>query len=177
MELFWRQGYEGTSVRDLIDHTGLGQGSLYGAFGDKHALFLRVLDRYRELMHADLLACVGGEGPVRPAVRRLLELLGEQDLADSERRGCLLVNAAMELVPRDPETARRVAAAFDALEDALCAAIARGQVSGELPAERDPRALASFLLTTIQGLRVVGKTTPTSDRLRDSIEGAMVVLG
>lgn len=177
MELFWRQGYEATSLVDLTGYLGIGKGSFYNAFGGgKHELYLRVLDRYRHRWGDRMVAELSGSRPVKPAIRRLLEMMSEQDLADPDRRGCMVVNAATELVPHDPEAERRVVANFLRLEDALRAAIARGQTTGEIPSEKDPSTLAHFLLTTIQGLRIVGKAARDRAALEDTIDVAMGTL-
>lgn len=173
LELFWRRGYEGTSVRDLMDSTGLGQGSLYGTFGDKHGLFLRTLDRYAELTTCQVVERLEADGPVRPAIRSMLRDMADDALCDPERKGCLFVNAAAELLPHDAEVGERIEVAFARIEDALCAAVRRGQVSGEIAEGRDARTVARFLLTAVQGLRVVGKATPDPARLDAAIDLSM----
>jgi TetR/AcrR family transcriptional repressor of nem operon len=177
MELFWLKGYEATSLSDLTGCLGIGRGSFYNAFpGGKHEVYLRALDRYRKRWGDRMVEELSGPGPVKPAIRRLLEMMSEQDLGDPERRGCMVVNAATELVPRDPEAERRVIANLARLEDALRAAVVRGQTSGEVPAHKDPSALAHFLMTTVQGLRIVGKATCDRRALEDAIDVAMGTL-
>jgi TetR/AcrR family transcriptional repressor of nem operon len=176
LNLFWRRGYEATSVRDVLQHTGLGQGSLYAAFGDKHGLYLRALDRYADRATCQVVERLKAEGPVKPAIEALLRDMADDALCDPDRKGCLFVNAAAELVPHDPEVARRVEAAFARIEDALAGAVRRGQESGELAGGRDPRTLAQFLLTAVQGVRVVGKATPQPARLAGAIDTVMAVL-
>ena len=176
MELFWCRGYEATSLSDLLEHLSIGKGSFYNTFDSKHELYLRALDRYRGLMGDRLVDELGRPGPVLPAIKGLLEAISEQDLGDPERRGCMVVNSATELVPRDPEAERRVVANFVRLEDALRATISRGQSTGEIPAEKDPAALARFLMTLIQGLRVVGKATCDRAALEDTIDVALEAL-
>ena len=62
VEVFWRQGYAATSIDDLVRATGLGRGSLYGAFGNKTEFFLRAIDQYR-LTVAELLTPPSGLDP------------------------------------------------------------------------------------------------------------------
>jgi TetR/AcrR family transcriptional repressor of nem operon len=169
MHAFWARGYEATSVADLVDALGIGRQSMYATFGSKQKLYALALDRYRELNAAVLLESLGHEGPVLPTLAGLLRAVADDALADPERRGCFLVNAAMERVPADPETVRRVGATFDALEDGITAAVARAQESGEVTSQRPARELAAFLVTAIQGLRVVGKATPDRRRLDDAV--------
>src|SRR5690349_6897837 len=154
LELFWERGYEATSLADLVAHLGIGRASLYATFGDKHALYLAALDRYRRDRDAALIAALGQPGPALPAVRALVTRYAEEAAGEPRRRGCLVVNAAVELMPRDPAVARRVAASWDVLETALAGALTRAAAQGEIPAGRDARALARMLLVLLQGLRV-----------------------
>lgn len=176
LDLFWERGYEATSVQDLVDHLGIGRGSLYATFGSKHELYLKALDRYLRSRDPDPIALLGRPGPALPAVRTLVRTYAEEAARDARRRGCMIVNAAMERVPGDPLVTRRVQASWRALERALAAALARARDQGELAADRDPAAIARYLLVVLQGLRVVGKAGPGAARLRDAAELALSVL-
>lgn len=176
MELFWCRGYEATSIQDLVDHTGVGRGSLYDTFGSKHGLYLCALDRYREINATLLTSMLQDAGSLREVLRRALTAISEGALADPQRRGCLIVNAAMELSPHDSDTAERVAAAFAGVEDALHDAIVLAQERGEVSRDKDARALARFLLTALQGLRVVGKATPDRARLEGAVDTTLAAM-
>ena len=94
MELFWEQGYEATSVDDLVARLGIGRGSLYAAFGSKHALYLKALDRYRcEHMSGAFAALDDPSAPLKPTLRRLFDALIDESLGEAPRRGCFMVNA------------------------------------------------------------------------------------
>lgn len=116
-------------------------------------------------------------GPALPAVRALVEAYAAESLRDERRRGCLVVNATVEVMPRDPQIARKVEASWDTLETALTSALTRARAQGELAAERDPRALARFLLVLMQGMRVLGRAHPDPGRLRAATEQALAILG
>ena len=176
LDLFWSRGYEATSMRDLVEHVGVNPGSMYATFGGKRELYLKALERYRTLTNEPMVAELGESGPVKPKLRQVLVSLAEDALGDPERRGCMVVNTACEMVPRDDEVERRVARSFSNVEDAMRRAIERAQRRGEIDAAKDPQALARFLLTMIQGLRVVGKATPERARLEDSIDVALGTL-
>lgn len=176
LELFWERGYERTSMADLVQHLGIGRASIYATFGNKHELYLRALQRYLELQQPNPIELLSQPGPVLPAVRALIESYVDDAVADQRRRGCLVVNTAVEL-PRDPQAARCVTNAWDTLEVALTAALTRASAQGELAADADPRALARFLLVTMQGIRLVGKVEPQPARLRDAAELALRALG
>ena len=176
MELFWEKGYETTSVADLTERLGIGRASLYAAFGDKHELYLRALDRYVKTRDPDPVELLSRPGPVLPAVRALIRAYAEESAADAKRRGCMIVNAATERLPGDAAVGRRVEAAWNALETALVSALLRARAHGELAPDRDPRALARFILVLLQGMRVVAKGGPDPDRLRDAADQALALL-
>ncbi|MGW2548286.1 TetR/AcrR family transcriptional regulator [Kitasatospora sp. NPDC001574] len=179
LELFWRRGYEATSMADLVDHLGIARASIYATFGSKRELYLRALERYGEQQNPLLLSELSRPGPVLPAVRALVRRFAGESAADGEggpRRGCFVTNTAVELAPHDQGAARRVEASLGHLETLLTAALVRARAQGELPEGRDPRALARLLLVLFQGMRVIGKAGDGSARLRDASEQALALL-
>jgi TetR/AcrR family transcriptional repressor of nem operon len=177
MELFWRRGYEATSMADLVEHLGIGRASIYATFGNKHELFLKALDRYGEMRDPQLTAELSQPGPALPAVRATFRRFAAESTAESSRLpGCLVSNAAAELGPHDAACARRVERSWDHLETLLHSALVRAQAQGELPADRDPRALARMLLVLAQGLRIVGKASADPGRVREAAEQALTLL-
>lgn len=176
LDLFWRQGYEATSVNDLVEHLGIGRASMYATFGNKHDLYLRALDRYVQSTDADIMKSLSQPGPVLPAVRELVLGYVSSIAADEQQRGCLVVNAATELLPADVSVAHRVGRSWDTLEVSLTLALSRAKAQGELASDLDPRALARFLLAVLQGLRVLSKGPSPLERLRDAANQALRVL-
>jgi TetR/AcrR family transcriptional regulator, transcriptional repressor for nem operon len=174
MELFWERGYEATSMADLVTHLGIARASIYATYGGKHALYLKAFERYVQSRDPDVVETLSQPGPVLPAVRALVRAYADESIDD--RRGCLVVNAAVERYGHDPRTARLVAASWDALETALTSGLIRARAQGELPAGKDPRALARFLLVLLQGIRVLGRAGPDPGRVRDAAEQALSVL-
>jgi TetR/AcrR family transcriptional repressor of nem operon len=160
MDVFWSRGYHGTALPDLLRATKLSRGSLYAAFGDKHALFLRALDRYI----ADALARMDVEfGPRRAPVDGLRAYLTgyvERTSGAKGRRGCLLVATAMELAGRDTDVDRRIGSFFKAMEAKVAGALSRAKAAGELADGVEPASAARILVCFVEGLRVVGKTAP-----------------
>lgn len=176
LELFWRQGYEATSVSDLVAELGIGKASLYATFGTKRELYLTVLNRYIARGNERFVEDFAGPGPALAGVRRLIDRYLAEILGESARKGCFVVNAAMEMMPRDPEVARVVERSWDALELALRMALSRAKAQGELGDDADPEALAGFLLTVLQGMRVMGKGPDPAARARATAGQAMAVL-
>ncbi|MGA5064643.1 TetR/AcrR family transcriptional regulator [Streptomyces exfoliatus] len=175
--LFWARGYEATTLSDLVEHLGIGRASLYATFGNKHDLYLKTMDRYLETRDPGMVEELSAPGPALPAVRGLVRRFAAQASADEERlNGCFVTNAAAELGPHDTTVARRVELSWELIETLLYAALTRARAGGELPADRDPRALARMLLVLMQGIRVVGKVSSDPARVRDATEQALSLL-
>ncbi|MFG3345258.1 TetR/AcrR family transcriptional regulator [Streptomyces sp. NPDC048018] len=177
LELFWARGYEATSMADLVEHLGIGRASVYATFGSKHELYLKALDRYLEGRDPRIVAELSAPGPALPAVRALVRRFAAEAGTDGIRQnGCLVTNSAAELAPHDGAVTRRVELSWEQVETLLHSALSRAGAQGELPAERDPRALARMLLVLLQGLRVVGKVSGDPARVRDAAEQALALL-
>lgn len=177
LELFWRRGYEATSMADLVEHLGIGRASLYATFGNKHELYLRALERYERSGLTRIVRELSQPGAALPAVRAVVRRYAAEAADERQRlNGCLITNTAAELAPHDPAAARRVERNWDHLEALLHSALVRAQNQGELSAGRDPLALARTLLVLMQGLRVVGKASADPARVRDAAEQALALL-
>jgi TetR/AcrR family transcriptional regulator, transcriptional repressor for nem operon len=174
---FWLCGYAATSIDDVVAATGLGKGSLYGAFGDKHALFLRVFEHYC----IDAVSAVRGalEGPDSGAYSRLRTHV--LDVArstgnDSNRRGCLLAKGTAELAASDPVVASRAKQTFDAIEDALVGCIEGAQRAGDIDASADSRQLAGLILAVLRGIEALGKAGKSKSALRGIADAAIALI-
>lgn len=158
MDVFWSNGYNGTSLPELLEATRLSRSSLYAAYGDKHGLFLSALDQFIE----DSLVRIDSDlYPSRPALESLRACLTgcvHRSSGMSGKRGCLLVATAAEMAGQDPEVGKRVRKFFDGFEQRLTAALVRAREEGELAAGVNPADVARILLSIMEGLRVVGKT-------------------
>ncbi|KAB8196677.1 TetR family transcriptional regulator [Nonomuraea phyllanthi] len=174
LELFWERGYEATSMADLVERLGVARASLYATFGGKRELYLAALERY--LAQHDVVGPLSQPGPALPAVRAFLDSYVAECLADEARRGCMVVNTAVEFGSRDAVVSRKVAASWAELETALATALVRARAQGEIPEGKDPRALAGFLLVLIQGVRVLGRADPDPRRLRAAVDQAMAAV-
>ncbi len=170
MGVFWSCGYYSTSLPDLLEATNLSRGSLYAAFGDKHRLFLRALDRYID----DALERVDNELDSRKnalaGVRACLAGYVDRTSGVAGKRGCLLVASAMELAAHDTEVEQRVRRFFKAMETRLGEALTRAQAAGELADGVEPASAARLLLCLFEGMRVVGKTGPDRTAVRAAAE-------
>jgi TetR/AcrR family transcriptional regulator, transcriptional repressor for nem operon len=165
---FLETGYHGTSVEDLSRATGLSKGSLYGAFGDKEALFQRVFDDY--CAGSDEGAAALLEGPEGQALDRIRNWLKvPEDLTD--RRGCLLSKATAELAWENDAIAARSLAAYETLLDHCRQLVEQAQRAGHLDPGADAGALGGLILATHRGLEALGKAgvdTKTMNRIADA---------
>lgn len=160
MGVFWSRGYHGTSLPDLLEATTLSRGSLYAAFGDKHGLFLRALDRYID----DALARLDTElDPRKSALAGLRTCMAgyvDRTSGIAGKRGCLVVATAMELAAHDTEVEQRIRRFFKRMETRLTEALARARAAGQLADGVEPATAARLLLCLFEGMRVVSKTVP-----------------
>jgi TetR/AcrR family transcriptional repressor of nem operon len=176
MEVFWARGYEATSMQNLIEHMGINRQSLYDTFGDKHALYLQALDRYREVEGRKMVELLEQPGPVKKVLRQLFAGVVKGSLCAGERRGCFMGNAMSELAGRCPQTARKTNRQIAVAEEALYGALMRGKRAGEISCRRDLRAVARFLYSSLQGLQLMAKATQDRKLLEDVVRVTLSVL-
>ena len=175
MRRFWADGFAATSVRDLGDAMGLGQASVYNAFGDKRALFTRCLDRYLDANMRARIARLESSLPPREAIETFLMEIVERSL--ESRLGCFLTNTALEVAPRDPEIAAVVAERISELESFFRRCVIAGQLDGSIGRGADAAGMARLLLTTVLGMRVLARGFPDRALLLGAVRQVLSVLG
>ena len=155
MAVFWKKGYAGTALAELEAATKLGRQSLYGAFGDKRALFARVVERYFEVvLRPYIIDVLDAPGSPRANVEQVIRAW-ESAAAAPEFNGCLVGNSSSEMGWHDPEMAELLRRKLELLEAAFHRALTRAQRAGEINAGADVRALARSFVVTAQGLSIV----------------------
>ena len=164
MRVFWRQGYDQTSMRDLTDATGLNASSLYNAWGGKEALFQQVLDYYIEGIVQRRIDTYLLEGDPITGIRRFFETTFDYIREDTAPLACLLTNTAQALDHRDPAIRDRIARGMERVETAFRRALEREPE--RLPPDQSPAALAQGLAMGLQGILVTSRVTPDRDRLQ-----------
>jgi TetR/AcrR family transcriptional repressor of nem operon len=172
---FWCQGYEATSVQDLLDAMGINRGSLYDTFGDKHQLFLAALDRYVEQSLEELQRALNGED-VFAAIHNSLMSIVTTAAQEPVRRGCLLVNSATELSARDPVVAAKVAATLQRMEDIYATALRRMAADDEAVQQPNAADRARFIVTQVVGLHVLAKAGVSTTQLTAVVDQSMRAL-
>ena len=176
MELFWARGYEATSVAELTAELGVHPGSLYRTFGDKHALFLRALARYRDSQARALAPALLAGGPVLPRIRATLVGFVELAAGQENPRGCLAANTAGELLPGDKDAAAAVADVLSDVEDGFLQGLRLAARYGEIPGTLDLSGWAAALTMLVQGLQVIAKTGHDPHRLVRGVDAALLAL-
>ncbi|WP_189702046.1 TetR/AcrR family transcriptional regulator [Streptomyces chromofuscus] len=176
MNAFGAKGYDGTSIQDLVDATGVGRGSLYAAFGSKEGLYLAVMDRYREFYALPLVEILRKGAPGRELLREVLVAAVDEIVLDGSRRACLMVGAVVGRIAHDPQVSAHVQATTDMLEYALAQVIAEAQADGQFSDRHDPGNLARYLIVTLQGLRVMSALNPDRTSLTAIADAALDAL-
>jgi len=172
--VFWRQGYQATSVEELVAATGINRGSLYATFGDKHGLFLEAVERYRSKVTAARLARLEEPGPVRARIAAFFREMVDFSLGEGHLLGCLMTNSAVELAPHDRDVRLAVAAGMGATEAVFRRILTRAKRDGELAADKSPADLARFFTATVNGL--MAKVSPEPTSLRSVVRIALAAL-
>jgi AcrR family transcriptional regulator len=172
LRVFWRKGYEGTTLADLTRAMGINRPSLYAAFGSKEELFRKALDRYAEGPAAYVREALN-EPTARAAAERLLS--GALDLLAGGRnpRGCLLVQGALACGGPAESVRQELAARRDASEVALRLRFERALADGDLPAGVDPADLARYVMTVLRGMAVQAAGGASREELRRVAEIAL----
>jgi TetR/AcrR family transcriptional repressor of nem operon len=160
MQVFWERGYEATSVQDLVQGMGINRFSLYSTFGDKHQLFVAVLERYCDTIVADLVGGLEQSAAGLTDIRQFFTRLVDFFASAKGWRGCLITNTAVELAPHDPQAAAKVQAYVVRLEEAFYRVLLQAQRVQQFAAAHACRDLARFLTGSALGLGVLAKTSP-----------------
>lgn len=178
MKVFWKLGYADTSIEEIVQSTGLGRGSLYNAYGNKHSLYKNALEYYYKIT-ASNIELLSKEGHTKDLIHQLLIKIIKEELEDSDNLGCMVANASLEMARHDKDIANLVSKNLKRLENAILKLIVKGQKKSEINSYLNPSSLASFYVNTIQGMRVVSKGTPHKEveaRLIGIVETAISIL-
>ncbi|MCU0448251.1 MAG: TetR/AcrR family transcriptional regulator [Bernardetiaceae bacterium] len=155
VDLFWDQGFNATSIQEVVEHLGISRSSLYDTFGDKRTLFIKALERYRVKVAQGIIDRLNAAQEVLPVVQSIL--FAAEAPEELAHVGCFVVNASTELAPHDAEVYQLVTQTRLDIEAALARAVERGQASGEVSRQHPAKATAGLLYTTLMGLRVADR--------------------
>jgi TetR/AcrR family transcriptional regulator, transcriptional repressor for nem operon len=176
IECFWHRGYEATSVRDLATKMEISAPSLYNTYGDKHALFAQALERYLDNSARALIKQLEDSLPPKRAIRRFIEEIIKRSVNDRERRGCFLINSALEVAPHDRKLGAFIADRLTEIEAFFYRSIKAAQAEGAVPRDRVAKDLARLLLGVLLGIRVLARSKPERALLEGVARPALALL-
>ncbi len=175
VQCFWAHGYELTSIKDLIETTGVSSASLYNAYGDKRTIFQIALAHYVEKTIGGRIArCTAL--PPRDAIRAFFEDILQRSLRDREQKGCMVVNSALERAPHDTELRKAIVDVLKRLEAFFLTCIERGQADRSIAQSQPATAMAQHLLSVLIGVRVLARVRPERSLLEGVIGTALASL-
>jgi TetR/AcrR family transcriptional repressor of nem operon len=176
MDVFWRRGYEGTSLPMLLKTMRIGRQSLYDTFGDKRALFLAAIDRYCAMLAERLLGVLAPKDAALDAIRKCLAGVVAFHASFPDRRACFMANTTMEVAPHDKAVAKKVEAFMGVMEGAFAHALANAAARGEIAPSKNTRALARHLVAVVNGIAVAAKSGAARAALDDIAAVALEAL-
>ena len=174
MHLFWRLGYENTSLEALMEEMGIAKQSLYDTFGDKRALYLKALTHYRDQTNRRGQKMLNEIPLVRDGFAKLLNGIAAETRKQHER-GCLLLSANLQRDVKDAVIRDFLRDNQARVEAIFREALVRAQKQGELSLQQDPAALARFFIVTIQGMRSMARLKSDRKALEEVARVALAV--
>ncbi|MCP1426789.1 TetR/AcrR family transcriptional repressor of nem operon [Paenibacillus xylanexedens] len=174
MKIFWEQGYEKTSMSDLVEHMGIHRRSIYDTFDDKHTLFLKAMDRYSGKISTTLLAEIKASKTAVEALHKIFDVM--ISAVEDTPSGCLIVNSAVELGTRDQEVDNRSLESFNEAERMFEQIIQWGQREGEFSSDHDAKEMAEYLHNISVGIRAMARTSTDKEKLNRIIHVTMKLL-
>lgn len=171
LEVFWEKGYEGTSINDLVERTGVQRQSLYDTFGDKHALYVEALHRYAAESDGWLKDLVAPRGSPLAHLKSTFMAIVDSVAADS--KGCMLINAATERGAVDPAVAECAREGQSRMERGFTALVRMAQARGEVSKSTSATAAARTLVTLLMGMRAMARTEPDRAWLKSVVDHAV----
>lgn len=174
MHLFWRSGYETTSLKALMREMGIAKQSLYDTFGDKRSLYLKALAHYRDQTNGKMQKMLRDIPSVKDGFAKLLYGMAAETREQHER-GCLLLSANLQRDTKDAVMRDFLRDNQARVEAIFAVTLKRAQEQGELPAREDPEALARFFVATIQGMRAMARLKSDRKALEQVAQVALAV--
>ncbi len=167
MHLFWRKGYEATSMHDLLDTMQLSKSSLYQTFGNKHQLFQYCLENYRELITCMFEKGLNEAKSGKKFIEQTFMMLLENTEPADKRIGCLITNTAAEFSQRDPDIAALTKKGMESFTQVFLQAVKKAQQDGEISPSRDPMKLAYYLMANVTGINMMIKAGASQETLQN----------
>jgi len=172
-ELFWRNGFESTSMSELLSATGLSKSSLYQSFGGKSELFQKCLENYSSSMTRQLLDNLSHTESGITFIEALLNSAAEEASGKLKPKGCLIMNTATEFSRKDTAVLGYVEKGISEFKRIFSLALAKAQSKNEIPQEKDINQLSSYLVGVMSGIRAMVKGGISEDEAKVIIKIAV----
>jgi TetR/AcrR family transcriptional regulator, transcriptional repressor for nem operon len=176
MRVFWERGYRASTFEELVKAAEVKKQSLYGAFGDKRALFVKSLELYRNQVLSEIQGLLREADSPFEGIGRVMRYAAQPPRAKNSPSGCLMANTALELGVSDPDVAVEVKKLFRSTERTLTAAVKKGQERGEITTRFDAAAIAQSLANTINGIRILQNTGASDRHVKTVVEMALAAI-
>lgn len=177
IEVFWEKGYFDGSVDEIVRRSGVAKYGIYGTFGSKRELFIQALRQYGKDRRHDMQQTILASDASLPEIIEYFHEMSKRVMhPTTERRGCLLCNAGVELATQDPEIGSLVNTFFDDLADVLQGCLRRAIVNEEIAEDADVERLGRFLATEFRVLLMLAASGKSQPEIWDHLETALQVL-
>lgn len=173
MNLFWQRGYTNTSMKDVVQATGVQPGSLYSAFGDKEKLFQQALRKYTQEFFR---ASMPRNCPPLECIQQWFGHLTQAMSNDPNQKGCLIINTAMEREAHSPSTIAIIEDRLDEIESFFYQNLAQAKLNGDVSKSLDVEATAKALLGSVVGMLAVARMRRDVQTLKSIAAGAIALL-
>lgn len=176
VEIFWKKGFHATSMDDLVKHLGINRASLYDTFGGKKQIFEKAVSKY--IADNTLLINEFFSKPlsVKEGLLKFFQLVVQSSVADTDLKGCLVVNTSVESIPDDQEIVEILAGNKHNFENIFYQVLKKGQEEGEIDPQKNIKAISVYLVTLFNGLKVAARLKPDEAELNAVVKTGLAVL-
>jgi len=176
LDVFWKKGYEATSLQDLTEAMKLSKSSFYQTFESKHKLLQSCIMRYQEIITKELTDSLENSKSGRSFIEGAFNALAEKAKSPCDHRGCLIVNCANEFAQKDPTIADLINKATKKTTDIFLIAVKRAQKEGEVSSDKKPLSIARYLVSNVCGVQTMIKTGANSTMIKEISDVALQAL-
>lgn len=153
MQLFWRKGYESSSLQELLYTMELSRSSFYQTFKSKHSLFQRCIQFYRQMLTDTMYTQLDKNGSGKSFIKTLFHSVADETSGPDAQLGCMVMNVASEFAQTDHQIAQIVSSSIESFIDVFETAIKQAQTQGEISTDKDARSLAHYFVSSMSGLK------------------------
>ena len=173
---FWNQGYEATSLSDLMETMNLQKGSIYKAFGDKHSLFIAALEHYLNDVHKFNEETIESGRTPKDALKLWINAVLTKVCGQTVKRGCLIVNSLVERAYQDEEAAQRVKEYFTRTQKLLANKIEEGQALKQFRKDYTANELSQIIIVAYTGMLAMSKGAMSKNACTNSMKNVLKLI-